>query len=146
MAKKKSVEHMQSVVADSGVLQIDHIGAGVGIFLYSPEKKTAVGLHVLDTSFPGRIPQNPARYGNTSIRYGLDLLREKEIDPPVDVFLAGGAEIAGMPEEGNVGPKIVSAVKEALAKENLSAKLERVGGSKVRVMRLDLDEKKIEII
>lgn len=145
MTKKKSIEHMKCVLTNSGILEIDHIGAGVGIFLYSPEHKTVVGLHVMDTSFPGRNPQNPARYGNTAIQYGLDMLREKGVEPPLAVFIAGGAEMTEMPEAANVGPKIVSAVKEALSKENLSVKLDHTGGSKIRKMRLDLDTKKVEI-
>ena len=47
---------MQSVVADSGVLQIDHIGAGVGIFLYSPEKKNGGGTSCSGYIFPGAYP------------------------------------------------------------------------------------------
>ena len=146
MAKKKLVEHMNFALADSGILEIDHIGAGVGIFLYSPEHKIAVGLHVLDTSFPGRNPQNPTRYGNTAIRYGLDMLNKRKVEPPLDVFIAGGAEMDEMPEEANVGPKIVLIVKDALSKENLDIKLEDTGGSKIRKMRFDLDKKKVEVI
>lgn len=61
----------------------------------------------MDTTFPGRNPQNPTRHRNTAIQYGLDMLSENGVEPPLAVFIAGGAGMAKMPEAANVGPKIV---------------------------------------
>lgn len=42
---------MKCVLADSGILEIDHIGAGVGIFLYSPQNGR--GTSCYGYNFPG---------------------------------------------------------------------------------------------
>lgn len=146
MKRTTSVRHLRCICVDSGRLEIDNIGAGVGVLLYSPEHKTAGGLHVMDVYKTHSIPRNVARHANTAIPYALNMLKERGIEPPLVVAISGGAGLAKMPEEANVGQKIVSAVREALSNANLSIKFEQTGGSKIRRMRIDLDTEQIEII
>ena len=139
------VGHLKCLVADSGRLEIDQIGAGVGVLIHSPKEKTAVWLHVMDVYSPIPRPQNLVRYANTAIPYALALLGDKGARSDLQVAIAGGAGLAKMPKKANIGPRIVSAVKDALLKAHLSIGFEQTGGSEIRKMTLDLESKKIEI-
>ena len=139
------VGHLKCLFADSGRLEIDHIGAGVGVLIHSPKEKTAVGLHVMDTYSPMPKPQNPVRYADTAIPYALALLCDKGAGSDLQVAIAGGAGLAEMPEKANIGPRIVSAVKDAILKADLSIGFEQTGGAKIRQMTLDLESERTEI-
>jgi chemotaxis protein CheD len=138
-----SVRLMQCAVASSGVLKIDRVGVGVGVILHSAAKKTAAGVHVLAPNSVSPTPDNPAKYANTAIPYVLDQLKVKAVTPPLSVAIVGGA--AMMQDGGGMGAKVAAAVKDALRDAGLAVRLDKTGGSEVRVMTLDLGTGKVKV-
>jgi chemotaxis protein CheD len=134
---------MQCAVASSGVLKIDRVGVGVGVILYSSAKKTAVGVHVLAPNSVSPTAENPAKYANTAIPYALGRLKAKGVGPPLSVAIVGGA--AMLQGAASMGEKVAAATKDALKEAGLAVKLDKTGGSEVRVMTLDLDTGKIKV-
>ena len=139
------VKIMDCAVRDKGVLEIDRIGVGVGVILYSSLHKTGAGLHVLAADSGTQTADRPAKYANTAIPYALDQLKNKGAIPPFSVAIAGGATMLGTPPELGMGPKIVSAVKNALTKVGLNIKHDQTSSSIIRLMILDLETGKINI-
>lgn len=149
-AQKKALETvvlpMRCHFADHGMLKIENIAAGIGMIFYHAGRKLAAGTHVLRAKSPhGTVAaDNPAYYADTAVEYILQKFMEQGAGPPISIAIAGGGSM--MPQsQGDVGTKIVMAVKEVLAKYKLNVKLEQTGGSKVRFMILDVDAGKIKI-
>jgi chemotaxis protein CheD len=142
---QKLVNLMECVVTDSGTLKINRIGVGVGVILHSKSHKTAAGLHVLAANSASPKPDNPAKYANTAIPYALDELNKKGVQPPLTVSVVGGGSMPGVPPEASMGPKVVSAVKEALLKAGLSVQTDRTGGSKIVSMIFDVETGKMNM-
>jgi chemotaxis receptor (MCP) glutamine deamidase CheD len=140
-----SVKLLECVIAATGLLKIDQIGSGVGVILYSPAKKIGAGLHVL-APFSGRAgSQRPVMYANTAIPYALVELARRGVTPPYSVAIAGGAALLKSQNALGSSQHMIAAVKQALAKANLSVKIEETGGTKLRCMVLDIDAGKIKV-
>lgn len=144
--EKTSVKIMQCVLADSGQMNIECIGVGVGVFLHNRVKKMAAGLHVLVPRSTSPDPPNPVKFANLAVPHALSLLQEKGVSAPLSVAIAGGASMEGAFSGTSMGPKVVEAVKEALSEANLSVTMDETGGSKIRSMSLDIETGKIDII
>lgn len=140
-----SVKLLQCSVAQSGRLRIDHIGSGVGVILFNASHNTGAGLHILAPRSGSITAKNPVMYANTAIPYALKQLKEKGVNPPFSVAIAGGAGLLGKESAVNSGQKLVDAVKEALNHANLSIKIDQTGGNKLRSIILDIDAGKIKI-
>jgi chemotaxis receptor (MCP) glutamine deamidase CheD len=143
---KTVVLPMRCHFTDHGMLKIENIAAGIGVIFYHAGRKLAAGTHVLRAKSPsGNIAgDNPAYYADTAIEYILQHFRQQGAHPPLSIAIAGGGSM--LPQsQGDVGTKIVMAVKEVLAKYRLNVKLEQTGGSKVRFMMLDVEAGKIKI-
>lgn len=140
-----AVKIMECAVADQGEIKIDRIGVGVGVILYSPTQKIAVGIHVLAANSVSPTPDNPAKYANTAIPFALEQLGKKGVTPPLTVAFAGGSEMMNMPPEIRMGPKIVASMSDALRKANLAVKMEKTGGGDIRSISLDIGTGKIDI-
>ena len=150
---------MECVLANKGRLKIGHIGAGVGVILYSAGSKVGAGLHILAPHSGPRLPDNPGMYANTAIPYILDQLENQKAKTPFSVALAGGATMLNVSDMASVGPRVVNAVKDALTKGHLTVdevkdalraadlniKIEKTGGSNIRTMVLDIDAGKIKV-
>jgi chemotaxis protein CheD len=140
-----TVKIMECAVADQGEMKIERIGVGVGVILYSPTQKIAVGVHVLAANSVSPTPDNPAKYANTAIPFALEQLGKKGVKPPLTVAFAGGAEMMNMPPEIRMGPKIVASMSDALKQSNLPGKMEKTGGGDIRSILLDIGTGKINI-
>ena len=140
-----AVKIMEFAVADQGEMKIDRIGVGVGVILYSPTQKIAVGIHVLAANSGSPTPDNPAKYANTAIPFALEQLGKKGVKPPLTVAFAGGSEMMNMPPEIRMGPKIVASMSDALKQANLAVKMEKTGGADIRSISLDIGTGKIDI-
>ena len=140
-----SVKLLQCAVANSGRLKVDHIGAGVGVILYSAAKKTGAGVHILAPKSGTIQAKNPVMYTNTAIPHVLGQLQDKGVNPPFSIAIAGGAGMMGKETVLSSGKKVADAVKDALAKVNLNVKIDQTGGNKVRTMILDIDAGRIKI-
>ncbi|MEW6665721.1 MAG: hypothetical protein AB1512_10945 [Thermodesulfobacteriota bacterium] len=140
-----SVKLLECVIASAGLLRIDQIGSGIGVILYSPAKRFGAGLHVL-APLSGRAgTSRPIMYANTAIPYALEELARRGVTPPFSVAIAGGAALLKSQNALGSSRHMVEAVKQALAKANLSVKIEETGGTKLRSMVLDIDEGKIKV-
>ena len=140
-----SVRFLQSTVVSSGVLQIDNIGTGVGVILFNSEKKVAAGLHVMAPSSRAATAKNPVMYADTAIPYILEELKKKGVGPPFSVAIAGGAGMLGSRNGVDIGRKLVQAVKVSLKKNGLIPKVDKTGGTQIRMMLLDVDAGKIKV-
>jgi len=140
-----AVKIMECAVADQGEMKIERIGVGVGVILYSPTQKIAVGIHVLAANSVSPTPDNPAKFANTAIPFALEQLGKKGVTPPLTVAFAGGAEMMNMPPEIRMGPKIVASMSDALKQANLAVKMEKTGGADIRSISLDIGTGKIDI-
>lgn len=138
-----SVKLMQCVVASEGVLKIERIGVGVGVIMYSSVYKKCVGVHVLAPRSSEERPDNPAKYANTAIPYAIEQMSNNGARPPFTVAIAGGGSMFDGPS--SMGPKNVEAVKAALTKANLAAKVDQTGGKDVRNMTFDIQLGKISV-
>jgi len=141
--KTTAVKPMKCEFAQEGLLWIDKIATGVGIIVFNPRQKLAAGIHVLRGFSQIKNPQNPAYFADTAIDYVLDEFKKKQAHEGLSVAIAGGSSM--LSSQDNVGSGLVSAVKEVLAKNHLSVKIESVGGTKLRTMILNIDEGKIKI-
>ncbi len=136
---------MQCVFASSGLLKIDNIAAGVGIIIFSPASKVAVGMHILRAIPASAQVSNPTYYAVTAIPYAVEEIKKREMIPPFSVAIAGGGSM--MPTtKGDVGEKMTSVVKKVLEKSGFDIKIEKTGGSRVRTIILNLDKGKINIL
>ncbi|MCP4713747.1 MAG: chemotaxis protein CheD [Deltaproteobacteria bacterium] len=143
--KETIVQPMKCVFATEGRLLVEKVGAGVGIVFFHNQSKTAAGIHVLRTLPDGTEVSNPMYYAETVIPYALDEFKERGITASFSIAVAGGASLMGMSKMGDMGSKLVAAVKETLAKANLNVKLEETGGPKIRSILLDIDAGKIKV-
>ena len=141
-----TVKIMQCIPAVSGLLKIDCIGVGVGIFLHSRYKKVGVGVHVLAPHSATPAPDNPAKYANTAIPHAIELIEKEGAAPPYLVAIAGGASMEGTPIGAGIGVKVIEAVKEALSKAKLNVSIDETGGSKIRSMLLNVETGDMQII
>jgi chemotaxis protein CheD len=142
---QKLVNLMECVVADSGTLKINRIGVGVGVVVHSAGAKTAAGLHILAAQSTSPTPDNPAKYADTAIPFALGELEKKGVKPPFSVTIVGGGSMPGVPPEASMGPKVVSAVKDALTKAGLKIQTDQTGGSKIVSMIFDVEKAKAEM-
>ena len=126
-------------------MKIDKIGAGVGVVIFNATHKVAAGMHILREKAPKIKDANPLYYADTLIPYVLSKLKEKGVQPPFSVAVAGGASMLDVPQEEDVGAQLLKTVKELLKKEQLTIKIEHTGGSKVRSILLDIDAAKIKV-
>jgi len=140
-----AVKLLQCRIADKGLLKIDRIGAGVGVLLYNAVQKTGAGLHILAPRSGAIQPSNKVMFADTAIPYALDELAKKGVTPPYSIAIAGGATMLGTEDTTNMGRKVVTAVRDALALVQLDVKIDRTGGSAIRSMILDIDAGKISI-
>jgi len=143
--KETIIWPMRCVVVDSGLLMINNIGAGMGIVIFSPATKKAVGMHVLRAAPKSdeRVT-NPAYFAATVIPHALEEMKKAGALPPFSVAVAGGGTMLPT-SRGDVGQQLFAAVKDTLAKYRLTAKLEQTGGAQMRSIVLNLDEGKIRI-
>ncbi len=118
----------------------------MGIIIYNSSKKTAAGIHVLRAKAPNINNTNPVYYADTVIPYVMNYFKEKGTSPPFSVAIAGGAALLDTPQAEDTGFELCKAVKELLAKENLTIKIEQTGGSQIRSMLLNVDAGKIKVV
>ncbi|MBN1850186.1 MAG: hypothetical protein JW932_16560 [Deltaproteobacteria bacterium] len=140
-----SVKIMQCAVAKSGQLKINCVGVGVGVILYNPTRKIAVGLHILAAQASTPLPDNPAKYANTAIPYAIDLLDKEGAKQPLSATIVGGAVMSGMSAESGMGVRVVDAVKDALSAAKLDINRDETGGSKIRSLTLNIETGEIAI-
>jgi len=69
-----SVKILHSEIATTGLLRINHIGAGVGVAIYSASRKIGLGLPIMAPKAESLKPTNPIMYANTAIPYAITLL------------------------------------------------------------------------
>ncbi|MBN2297690.1 MAG: chemotaxis protein CheD [Deltaproteobacteria bacterium] len=136
---------MRCEFANEGLLWIDKIATGVGIIVFNSKIKLAAGVHVLRGTSPGRVPDNPAYFADTAIEYVLNEFKNQGALNGVSIAIAGGASMLSSSEKEKIGTNLVAIVKDILRKNNLSVKVEGVGGTKLRTMILNIDEGKIKI-
>jgi len=143
---EKSVAMLHCEVADSGLLKIDRIGAGVGVIIYDRAHHIGAGLHVLAANSGSSEPLNPFMYANTAVPQAFTEIREKGGCAPFSVAIAGGATFLGSGKtEQDTSHLLINAAKEALKMAGLEITLEQTGDNKIRCMVLDLDGGKIKI-
>ncbi len=142
--KETSVTPMKFLIVSEGTLRIDRIGAGIGIIMYSREHKKASGVHVLKAKAPPNREVNPVLYADTVVPHALKEFEKEGVSPPFSIAVAGGASLMSMPPGGDMGRKILQAVKETLEKYGLKVKIEKTGGSEVRTIKLNVDAGKME--
>ena len=143
--KTIAVKPMKCEFASEGLLWIDKIATGVGVIIFNSKMKMAAGIHVLRGASAGRRPENPAYFADTAIEYVLNEFRNKGALNGISIAIAGGASMLSSSEKEMIGSNLVAVVKETMSKNNLSVKVESVGGTKLRTMILNIDEGKIKI-
>ncbi|HOJ14081.1 MAG TPA: hypothetical protein PLS81_02065 [Deltaproteobacteria bacterium] len=143
--KTTAVKPMKCEFADEGMLWIDKIATGVGVILYNPEYRCAVGFHVLRGKSTGAKVDNPGYFADTALEHAVKEFEQRGIPLKVSVAIAGGATLLSGTHQQEVGTVLVNQVKEILAARKLDIKLESVGGTKMRTMILNIDEGKIKI-
>ncbi len=144
--KTTVVYPMKCEFASKGILRIDNIAAGVGVIMFNAAGRQAAGIHILRGESPGIIPKNPAYYADTGIAFMLEHFKKQSPNLQVSIAMVGGAKMLAISKKREIGSKVVTAVKDSLAKLRLQVKLEKIGGSKARSMILNIDEGKIKII
>ncbi|MCP4717120.1 MAG: hypothetical protein GY868_18490, partial [Deltaproteobacteria bacterium] len=116
----------------------------MGMVVYSPSRKVAAGVHVLRAQPTEREVPNPAYFATTAISHIVETFKKKGVSGPYSVAIAGGGSM--LPTSmGDVGTKLVAAVKGALSQANLPVKLEKTGGATVKTIVLHVDAGKIKI-
>lgn len=140
-----SVRLLECQVVSAGLLKIDQIGSGIGVIIYSPAQKIGAGLHILAPRSGVAAAKNPIMYADTAIPFAVEQLARKGVKPPLSVAIAGAASLLKCQTILGSSRSIVEAVKQALSKANLQAKIEETGGSRIRSMTLDVDGGKIRI-
>lgn len=140
-----SVKFLQFAIANKGRLQIDKIGSGVGVIMYSPAHKTGAGMHILSPMAGARKPKNPIMFADTAIPFIVEELNKNGVVPPLSIAIAGGAMMMSRGKMPDLGEKVVNAVVQSLKKAGLQAKINKTGGTSVRSMVLDIDAGKIRI-
>ena len=143
---EKSVAILHCEVANSGLLKIDRIGAGVGVIIYDRAHHIGAGLHILAAHSGDGKPQNPFMFANTAVPQAFTEISEKGECAPFSVAIAGGATFPGSGKtEQNTSHLLIEAAREALKKAGLEITLEQTGDNKIRCMVLDIDGGKIKI-
>ncbi len=132
--------------ASEGILRIDNIASGVGIIMFNAAGRQVAGIHILRGEAPGIAPKNPAYSADTGIAFILEHFKTQSPNLRVSIAMAGGANMLAISKNKEIGSKVVTVVKDVLAKLRLQVKLEKTGGSKARSMVLNIDEGKIKII
>lgn len=132
-------------MASKGLLKIDQIGAGVGVIMHSSANNIGAGLHILGPHTDSK-GSNPLMYANTAIPYALEQFEKNGVKAQWTIAIAGGASMMGQQSAASVGPKVSTAVKDALKEAHLNIKIDETGGPKVRSMILDIDTGKIEVV
>jgi chemotaxis receptor (MCP) glutamine deamidase CheD len=135
---------MRCAFATNGLLTIHNIAAGLGILIYSPTSRLAAGLHVLRACPRDDSIQDPLYCVSTAIPHLLAKFRDKNIQPPYSIAIAGGGSMLPV-NRGDVGAKIVEAAREAFQRAGLLIKKEETGGTRVRSMILNITEGKLKI-
>ncbi|MBN1277464.1 MAG: hypothetical protein JXA35_08210 [Deltaproteobacteria bacterium] len=143
--KETVVKGVSCEIATEGRLIIERIGLGIGILIYDGKRKIGVGVHVLAPSSGDIKYPNPVTYANTAVPYAVNVLKEKGGQGPYSVAIAGAATMLNMKGKSSLSGNLIQAVCEALAKANLSAKIDQTGGNQIRTMVLDIDQGKIGI-
>ena len=143
--KTTVVKPMKCEFAEEGILWIDKIATGVGVILYNPVRKCAAGFHVLRGQSRGQRADSPGYFADTALDYVIQEFTRRGIPLNVSVAIAGGASLLASSEQDEVGSTLVNQVKEILASRKLAAKLENIGGTRLRTMILNIDEGKIKI-
>lgn len=82
---EKSVAMLHCEVADSGLLKIDRIGAGVGVIIYDRAHHIGAGFHVLAAYSSDSKPQNPFMFANTAVPQVFTEISEKGGRAPFSV-------------------------------------------------------------
>lgn len=140
-----SVRFLQSAVVSSGILEVENIGAGVGVILFNSGRRMAAGLHIM-APFSRAVPaKNPIMYADTAIPYILGELRKRGVGPPFSVAIAGVGGMLGVRKGVDIGRKVAEAVQIALKKSGIAPKINKTGGAQVRTMILDVDAGKIKV-
>jgi len=143
--KVTRVRPMRCEVAEEGILEIDHVGAGVGVVFYNRTRKIGIGIHVLRANAQGAVVHNPANYADTGIKYALEQLDRMGARADLSVAIAGGAGMLTGSERGRIGAQTAKTVKQLLEQAGIAIKREELGGTKVRSIFLNVDEGKIKI-
>lgn len=146
MADQKitSVNPMSASFATEGMLRIDKIASGIGIILFHAKTKKAAGLHVLRDYAPTANPSVPAYYADTGIAQILESFQLQKAHNTLSVAISGGAALLSK-SKYRVPQRLAQAVKTIIIKKGLSIKVEKLGGSQIRSMVLDIDAGKLKI-
>lgn len=132
--------------AAEGLLKIDRIGAGIGIVFFSKAHRVAAGAHMLRGLSPGGSAENAGYYADTAVPALLKGFADRGVSKPFSIALAGAASMLNSPEDDSAGSKLLTVVKQVLAGEGLTIKLEETGGIFLRTILLNVDAGKIKII
>jgi len=143
--KKYSVKPMGCEFASEGLLCIEKIASGAGVVFFNPQHKFAAGIHVLRGISEGNWPGNPCYFADTAVDHVIGEFKKQGIPLHLSIAIAGGASLLAVSNTGAPGSSVVQALKDVLAERNLSAKLESVGGTKIRSIFLNVIEGKIKI-
>ena len=139
------VKPMKCQFATEGVLKIERIAAGIGIIVYSMPNNLAAGIHVLRGQASSDNPENPAYYANTGLAHIFKEFKSRGASPPFSIAIAGGSSLLSKNGAAGSESALAKAVKHVLAGFRMKAKIDKTGGSQVRTMVLDLDQRKIKI-
>lgn len=142
--KETVVKGVRCEIATEGRLIIERIGLGIGILIYDGKRKIGIGVHVLAPSSGDIKYPNPVTYANTAVPHAVKILKEQGGQGPYSVAIAGAATMLSM-KGSALSSNLIQAVCEALAKANLSVKINQTGGTQIRTMILDIDQGKIGI-
>ncbi len=140
-----NVQPMSVQFASDGVMKIEKIAAGVGIIMFNAAAKIVAGIHVLRGESLGKVPPNPAYFADTGVAYILEQFKQKGVNPPFLIAVAGGSSLLAMSDSAKSDSAIVPVVMDLLKNYNLPVKVEETGGSKVRTMFFNIDDRKIKI-
>jgi len=114
--------------------------------LYSPSHRIGAGIHALAPRSSGIVSRNPIMYANTAVPFIIKAFQEEGATSPFSVAIAGGAGLLNNETSLDSGRKMVAAVRDALDGADLTIKIDKTGGTKVRSIILDIDAGKIKII
>jgi len=127
-----NINPMSVQFASDGVMKIEKIAAGVGIIMFNAAAKLAAGIHVLRGESVGPNPPNPAYFADTGITYMLEQFKQKGVNPPFLIAVAGGSSMLAVSDKAKSGSAIVPVVMNILKNKNLSVKVEETGGCRRR--------------
>ncbi len=140
-----SVRIMQCAQANTGIIKIDRVGAGIGILLYSQMKKIGIGIHSLAPKADSPNPPNPAKFVDSAVLYALELFKKEGALPPYTGSIAGGASMSGTPAGSSIGLKVAEAAKKILIDTKINIKDDQTGGLNIRSMVLNVDTGEFQI-